>query len=34
MAAAGGYGFLGTSGMKSYQERLALALKYLGKSHG
>ena len=32
MAAAGGYGFLGTSGMKSYNERLSLALIHLGRN--
>ena len=31
MAAAGGYGFLGTTGMKSYHERLSMALTHLGR---
>jgi len=29
MAKAGGYGFLGTSGMRSYSERLKLAISHL-----
>ena len=31
MAAAGGYGFLGRSGMLSYNERLRLAITHLGR---
>jgi len=29
MAKKGGYGFLGTSGMKSYKERVEIAIEHL-----
>ena len=34
MAKAGGYGFMGTSGMRSYKERLQIALRRLRGNTG